>query len=283
MIYASNSFSSGAPGPWPASRPEQQPKTVTKVVLMIDPNSASNQYYNPITKSVTYTTQTCTTRGCSLNVRRKSLSRPLRIWRKQLKPFNQINSRQVSLNSVDRATASSASGLPCIQEDIMMVSECDGVKVGNKCIGGTNNIRRSASTIVNKAYCTTTREYLQKRVKSFDQNQLLGKPVSGVPNTYTSASGVEIGTIIDSGRVTGACNKIIFKPSNKPFRVQGGVSASARTNKLKYNTIIKNTSFHNYATAQATIDSAMMPVKDLAKQDCYILNRANHRTHIKVL
>jgi hypothetical protein len=117
-------------------------------------------------------------------------------------------------------------------------------------------------------------------VKSYDQNQNIGKLISGVE--YKSGNGFEYGNI------TGTCNKIIFKPSNNAFKVQGGVSASSRTNRLRYNTIISHKSptkqAPNYAIVHATLDSALNgSIKDLAKQDCYILNRATHTSRVKML
>ena len=92
-----------------------------------------------------------------------------------------------------------------------------------------NAIRRSASGLVDKNYCTTTREYLQKRCKTYDQNQTVGERISGT--TFKS------GTCSTTTGVTGNCNVIQYKPSNaKDFKVQGGVSASSRTSLLKYKT-----------------------------------------------
>jgi hypothetical protein len=113
-------------------------------------------------------------------------------------------------------------------------------------------IRRSAG-ICSKNYCTTTKEYLQKRTKTYDQNQTKGKRLSEW--TYTSGRGSE------SSDVSGTCNKIVIKPSNRPFQQEGAVSSSARTNKLKYESVMANVATANYATARATLDTGYLNVK----------------------
>jgi hypothetical protein len=148
---------------------------------------------------------------------------------------------------------------------------CDGTKYSNKCIGGTNHITRSAGTIVSKKYCTSYNEYLQKRTKTFEQNQTLGKKIS--PYTYQSGIGNE-----PTGEVTGVCNKIVFKPSNLRFHLQGGVTSSGRTNLTKYITLMKNVNndggvgFKNFATSQTTLNNGNLYVKD---NRCLKLNRRN--------
>ena len=111
------------------------------------------------------------------------------------------------------------------------LSKCDGIQTEKGCISGTNAIRRSASSLVDKNYCTTTREYLQKRCKTYDQNQTIDEVISGT--TYKS------GSCATTTGVTGDCNVIQYKPSNNNFKVQGGVSASSRTSLLKYNALNK--------------------------------------------
>ena len=54
------------------------------------------------------------------------------------------------------------------------------------CRGGTNKIRRSGSTIHGSNYCSSTKQYLQRRCKTYEQNQLYGKVVDSDKNLYQS-------------------------------------------------------------------------------------------------
>jgi hypothetical protein len=101
---------------------------------------------------------------------------------------------------------------------------CDGIKVGNKCIGGTQKIKHLGTTNLNKNYYSSTSQYLQSRQKTYNQNQILGQNTKDY--TYQS-------TYDSSGCVT-------YKPSNLAFKTQGGVSASLTTLKNRNTEITKN-------------------------------------------
>jgi hypothetical protein len=254
-------------GPWPKSRPQNAPQTITKIGLIRNQNS----YYSQLTKNVTFGQVTCTTVGTSLpNNCKKSLPRPLKIWRKQLNPYyksysdtkvtiNQLN----GVNTVVSTEAECSPNQHVVQEDVNHLSKCDGVKNGNKCIGGTNKVRRNGgASKVSQNYCTTTREYLKKRVKSYEQNHAIGKNISGT--AYKSTMGVE------TGDVTGTCNKIYFNPSNDAHQTQGGVDSSTQTTRVKFNTITSMTNKQEYAIAQTTIDSGFIINGDKkVPNDCY--------------
>jgi len=107
---------------------------------------------------------------------------------------------------------------------------CNGVKVGNKCIGGTNKIKYTGTTNLNKKYYSSTSQYLQSRQKTYNQNQILGNNT----NEYTYNS-----TYDSSGCVT-------YKPSNSTFKTQGAVSSSLNILKNRNTEITKNSnSFRN--------------------------------------
>ena len=122
----------------------------------------------------------------------------------------------------------------------------------------TNNIIKSAVTLMSKAYYSDTRAYLQSRCRRYDQ-KLSTNPVPGIQ--YFSPAGIPLWPTDDCNgpqtRLTGSClnNKCsaldealltkcqgitIYKPSNVPFAKQGGVSSSTRTLSLRVNTVNLN-------------------------------------------
>lgn len=128
-----------------------------------------------------------------------------------------------------------------------------------KCISCNpqNNIIRSASTLLSKAYYSTHASYLKSRCNTYDQN------ISIVPNqnvNYYDANGnllwpnnnpngPQVYTTIDqyNPRSTQTCNggqqikqTVIYKPNNKQFGTQGAVTSSTRLDKLKLDTVNKN-------------------------------------------
>ena len=211
-------------GPYPSSKPPSAPVTTTKIGILT--HDSNNVPY----KVLTFGPITCTNVCTSLPICYKKLPRPLKIWRKRLIPEYKSESKlKPTISQIETPNAvvqsicqGNSHGL---YTDINHLTKCDGIKTSDDCVGGTNHIRRSSSTILDKQYCTTTREYLQKRCKTFEQNQSIGENISGT--SYKSGMGFE------SGNVTGNCNVIQHKNSNTRFKTQGGVTASTRTSLLK--------------------------------------------------
>ena len=263
-------------GPYP-SRGVNEPETVTKRVLVTIPrvnnatnlNIAGSAYYDPVGKHVLFAQRTCTSVGTSLpTVCLKKLPRPLKVWRKRLNSDKGVARTKVTLNQIQGTSASVTSNpIQCIASDVDHIKEdCHSKRANGECTA----IRRSSGP-VSRQYCTTTREYLQKRCKTYDQNELKGRKLSDY--TYTSGSGSE------NPGVTGICNQIIIKPSNTTFAVQGGVSSSSRTNRLKYDTVMANVHLKNYATARATIDTGYVNIKGQTKP-AYCVTVRQDRAHV---
>ena len=109
-----------------------------------------------------------------------------------------------------------------------------------------NGVLQPPSTKTTTApYATTTKEYLTTRGKTFEQNQYnylksgnaLVKP--GAPGSQNNKYSINDG----GSFYCSDPNYYIqseFKPSNYKFSQDGGVSSSARTNRLNYNTITTN-------------------------------------------
>jgi hypothetical protein len=164
---------------------------------------------------------------------------PIKHWRKQLAPYtgSEVQSKQKSIQDLDDAIKSSDP--PCeAHQDILFVNDCNGIEDSNPCVSGSFKVRHSANTIINKKFCWNSKQYLQSRCKTYDQNAAIGKYLT------------------DSSYQSGQCNtcNIIYKPNNKQFSQQGGVSSSARIAKLKYDTI--RSSSATYDSFLANLDNS---------------------------
>jgi hypothetical protein len=128
-----------------------------------------------------------------------------------------------------------------------------------KCISCNpqNNVIRSASTLLSRAYYSDTTGYLKSRCKTYQQNASINRSAN-VQYTDTnekllwptaSATGPQVYRTNDTyqPRVnpytcnnTGGASTVIFKPNNRQYSVQGAVDSSTRIEKLKLNTINTN-------------------------------------------
>lgn len=110
---------------------------------------------------------------------------------------------------------------------------------------GASVVRKTPSTVTTAPYSMSSQEYLTNRGKTFKQNQFhyfqsgnsVVKP--GAPGSENNKYSVN-----NNGSVycadTDYYPETQFKPSNYKFSQQGGVSSSARTSRLNYNTITTN-------------------------------------------
>lgn len=117
---------------------------------------------------------------------------------------------------------------------------------GSGCICGavSNNTLQDTMTPINQYY-TSSRQYLDSRTKSFEQNQY--------HNLKTGDSKSKPGTNQSLNNVYGSNNNIpycpngaaqyvpvYYKPNNPQYAQQGGVTSSSRIARLKYDTITSN-------------------------------------------
>lgn len=178
---------------------------------------------------------------------------PIKQWRKQLQPSvsqNQVQSHP-TIQALDHAVKTDMD-LCKSYVDITHINDCQGIVGSNPCTTGTYHIRRSANTIIDKDFCWNSKQYLQSRCKTYEQNQTLGKNTGTANEFYgTSCTTKSDGTV---------CKPVIHKPNNKQFKQQGGVSSSSRIAKLKYDTIRNST--NKYDSLLANLD-----------QSAHILNR----------
>jgi hypothetical protein len=135
-----------------------------------------------------------------------------------------------------------------------------------KCISCNpqNNVIRSASTLLSRAYYSDTTGYLKSRCKTYQQNASINRAANvqytGADKELlwptSSATGPQVYRTNDTyqPRVnpyacdnTGGASTVIFKPNNRQYSVQGAVDSSTRIEKLKLNTI--NTNANSLRTA----------------------------------
>ena len=108
-----------------------------------------------------------------------------------------------------------------------------------------NGVLQPPSKQTSAPYANTTKEYLSTRGKTFKQNQYhylksgnaLAKP--GAPGSQNNKYSINDGGSFYCD-ASGYYIQSEFKPSNYKFSQDGGVSSSARTNRLNYNTITTN-------------------------------------------
>lgn len=175
---------------------------------------------------------------------------PIKHWRKQLAPYvnNYTVQSHPTIRDIDGAvkTQNPLNSISKGAIDILHTNKCYGIPNNNQCVTGSNAIRRSANTIINKNFCWNSKQYLQSRCKTYDQNQQIGKNISG--NKYLSGSCVN------------KCNLnldnvgVIYKPNNTQFQQQGSVTSGSRIAKLKYDTIRNST--NKYDSLLANLDSS---------------------------
>jgi hypothetical protein len=198
-----------------------------------DPNANQSQFQGNYPKT-NFTTKEVVNCGngkteivtsTSIPVCNRRFTRPLKIIRKRLlsAPVQQgVN--KPTIQEAQNPIYTSLS-VECLQNTVQVPfdtnSICYGIERPN-CQGGSNHIQRSASTLIDKKYCTSNREYLQRKTKTYDQNLSKGKPLGN--NQFQSATGVEQ-------------NCIIYKRSNPSFGTQGGVTAATRTSQLRDQTM----------------------------------------------
>lgn len=146
------------------------------------------------------------------------------------------------------------------------------------------NITRPATTILSKKYYTDSRAYLRARNKRYEQN-LSGTDVGDVKYKDQNGGGLlwpsdsQDGQLWNGPQVRAGANctpkccrleencqaKMVYKPNNRSFSVQGAVDSSTRLDRLKLNTITKSSnsqkgSFgHEGATASRYRGTATAP------------------------
>jgi hypothetical protein len=162
---------------------------------------------------------------------------PIKHWRKQLNPYYESISKLISIDTINnpsilnRTLELDDNTCSNVVEQIISTSTCDGITDNNRCIGGTSNIRRSASTILPKKYCSSTRQYLQQRCKTFEQNAMIGTPINIDKNLFNT-------TVCSNNDSKSKC--VVYKQNNPSFSTIDSVVSSNYVSKKRNNAINQN-------------------------------------------
>ena len=206
----------------------------------------------------------------SLQGRTQGKANPIKHWRKQLIPYYKTkSSKQVSIDTINAPSSvvhTNNSTYDCIsnnalllKENINLLNDCLGISFvelsNNNCVGGSFNVRRSASTNLKPNYYRNYSKYLQSKCKTHEQNSTLGE--KNEDGTYQGTKCSSLHT---------KCNKpIIYKPSNKAFMEQGSVSASANILRKRNNTITNNSASLKTAYGTTFVHQIITDLNDSSK------------------
>ena len=191
-------------------------------------------------------------------------ARPLNHWRKAYQ--NSLGySRAATGMPMDRP-----GGLGFVASPQIQCATCKGALPAQVTIFKDSNCKsckplKSKVKPLQTAY-TNTAAYLQSRCATYDQKI----SVERLPTvTYFSPEGIPIdptdsptGTQVRQTEncfspqiYNTICNTTIYKPNNTQFAQQGGVSASSRLSRLKYNTLNQNGAEYNSASGAMGVNS----------------------------
>ena len=200
---------------------------------------------------------------------------PIKHWRKQLQPSQGHISGKPTLNSIlwQPGGTTVLKNTNCTNGNYGVLTSylnegvelCTAQVIRNELsqfqpviINNPQRITRpkSSQTLIKKNYYTTSKSYLKSRAKLYIQNQTISKigdnglnqlaPPSNNNWVYPENSQIQ-GTQVynstffaDNLNNTSCRKKVIFKPNNPFFAVQGAVDSSTKTVQSKYEAINKN-------------------------------------------
>jgi len=134
----------------------------------------------------------------------------------------------------------------CCNEDKIVKHAFNTEQIARNRARGSSVVRKPPSTATTSPYSMSSQEYLANRGKTFKQNQYHFYK-SGDPTAKPGAPGSQDNKYAANNNGNVYCpdnpnyyKETQFKPSNYKFGQQGGVSSSARTSRLNYNTITTN-------------------------------------------
>ena len=191
-------------------------------------------------------------------------ARPIKHWRKQLAPREGSGRSSSGIGMpMDRPGGSAYLGgnpdtCKCSNsgENVHLIENIHHPKY----LRPEKNVIKPATTILSKKYYTDSRAYLRSRNMTYEQ-KLSGTPANGIeyfgPDgkllwPTTDINGPQVRAPSDcpakceTASDTRYGSRVIYKPNNRQFGVQGAVSSSSRLERLKLNTITQNgNSFRN--------------------------------------
>jgi len=167
---------------------------------------------------------------------------PIKHWRKQLlpQPGSGIGNKGTLKCNMDKPGGTvKITGTDCsIYSNVVKTYiHSNSDTCSNDC--NRKKIIRSAKTIIDKKYYTTSSAYLKSRVKTYNQNQIISlidknNPSSGYNSVYCS-------DVSGCNNCPNKCFiKVNYKPNNASYSQQGAVSNDLRISNLKYKTLETN-------------------------------------------
>lgn len=110
---------------------------------------------------------------------------------------------------------------------------------------------RGASTVLDKNYNVSYKQYLQNKCKTYDQNSYnfvspasanlpgIDKIIPGAPDSYpVTYAGQCVPAVNETASdAPSTCSVVVYKPNNWQYAKRGAVSSSERIQRLKFNTI----------------------------------------------
>ena len=181
---------------------------------------------------------------------------PLKIYRKELSPSSNFKSSKIgiSINAFETPGGYNISDVD--GNNSATTLDIKSFAVQNQCINNENSVcfspqynakrRIRTSGIIKNDYNTNTKQYLQRRCLSFEQNQYQFLQ-SGNSAVKPGAAASELNVYITQQNFkTIGCEpkQVVYKPNNSQFAQNGAVSSSSLIARKKYNTITSNA--HEY-------------------------------------
>ena len=115
-----------------------------------------------------------------------------------------------------------------------------------------------ATTVIDKKYNSSTKQYLQRRCKTFESRQYIGKKEDNNlkfrNNEYYSYSTTTCP--IDSENPDSTCVQVTYKITNPKFSTNSAVSSSTRLERLKLEATMKHNKnqYDNYGQSYRNVD-----------------------------
>ena len=156
---------------------------------------------------------------------------PIKHWRKQLQPYYTNYSTKITISDVENPGVSVNTDLEqcnIFYDQVISTNKCIGIDTENGCVGGSHNIRRSGSTLYGPNYCSSTKQYLQRRCKTYEQNMMVGQVIDKTKNLYKS-------TVCNTDDSKTKC--VVYKKNNNTFNTIDSVVASNYVSKRKNDAI----------------------------------------------
>lgn len=218
---------------------------------------------------------------CEMRAKYKFNANPIRHYRKQYTGANSFSNNSL-IGTMDKpGNYIVTTDTECVNSDsqnmhIHILNNTDGTPLSNDwtydkslnrmvctACNPQSLVMKPARTVLDNNYCSSNREYLYKKCKTYDQNLPTNNDINVNNGTMSSCN-------------ASGC-KTTFNPSNKRYQTQGPVSASTRLSALKYNTA---NNFKNPTQVQLYQANEVRKTK---LEECCLNTKKSSRTRINIL